>query len=60
MNNYLVSFCKNGELFESIVTAKTADEARETTAIRFKIPIKFEVGSQYMNEDNYVSAVIKI
>lgn len=60
MNRYLVSYLKNGELFETVVRANTNYEAREETAIRFNIPIKFEVGTGYMNEDNHVSAVVAI
>lgn len=60
MNIYYVSFLKNGDLFETVVKANTADEAREGIAIKYNIPKKFEVGTHYMNEDNHVGAVMQI
>lgn len=60
MNIYYVSYLKNGDLFETTTKANTANEAREKIAIRFNIPIKFEIGTIYMNEDNHVGAVIQI
>ena len=60
MNQYLVSYLKNGDLFETVVKANTNYEAREKIAILFNIPIKFEIGTHYMNEDNHVSAVVEI
>lgn len=60
MNIYYVSYLKNGDLFETTTKANTANEAREKIAIRFNIPIKFEIGTAYMNEDNHVGAVIQI
>lgn len=60
MNQYLASYLKNGNLFETEVQANTNYKAREKVAIRFNIPIKFEIGTPYMNEDNHVSAVVKV
>lgn len=60
MNTYYVSYLKNGELFETTTNANTAYEAREKIAITFNIPLKFEIGTGYVNEDNHVSAVKQI
>ena len=60
MNNYNVRYLKNGECFEIIVKANTADEAREKSAIKFNIPLKFEIETPYMNEYNHVSSVLLI
>lgn len=60
MNIYYVSYLKNGDLFETKIKANSADEARETIAIRFNIPRKFEIGTAYINENNHVNSVIKV
>ena len=44
MKKYLVSFMKNGELFETIVTANNSFDARECISIKYEIPIlKLEI-----------------
>ena len=60
MKEYLVRFLKNGELFESIVTVKSAYRAREIIAFEYGIPIKFEIGSGYENDRNHVGSVIEL
>lgn len=64
MKNYLVSFIKNGELFESVVTANKADDARNFVANKESIPFNFEIkGDGYCstyNENNHVAAVIEL
>ena len=42
MKKYLVSFMKNGELFETIVTANNSFDARECISIKYEIPMNFE------------------
>lgn len=59
MKKYLVSFMKNGELFETVKTACNSYEAREIVSIENNIPMSFEIG-KCEDENNYVSAVIEL
>lgn len=59
MKKYLVSFMKNGELIETIVTANNSFDARECISIKYEIPMNFEIGNNE-DEKNHVSAVIKL
>lgn len=60
MKTYRVTFIQNGDLYESIVSAGTRDQARKFIATKYNIPIKFESGTIYQDEYNYVSAVIEL
>lgn len=60
MDTYLVSYLKNGELYETTTKATTLDEARGKIATRFDILPKFEIDTIYTDEDNHVGAVIQI
>ncbi|RHB41803.1 hypothetical protein DW886_14695 [Enterocloster aldenensis] len=64
MKRYIVSFMKQGELFETVVIANSSDEARGFIANKYNIPFNFELkGEAKMNtylENNHVGAVILV
>ena len=59
MKKYLVSFIKNGELFEMVVTALKSLDAREIVSIENNIPMNFEIG-KCEDGNNHVSSVIEL
>lgn len=64
MKNYKVSFLKDGELFETIVTANSREDARKFIANEENIPYNFEIIGNciynYYLVNNYVSSVIEL
>lgn len=64
MKRYLVSFMKQGELFEAVVRANSSDEARRFIANKYNIPFTFELkGEAERNtylENNHVGATILV
>ena len=63
MKKYLVSFLKDGDLYESIVMSNSEDEARHFIANKENIPFNFEILGDYYNtyiENNHVSSVVKL
>ena len=60
MKTFLINYLKNGDLYETYVKANTNDEARNIIAVKYHIHHKFEIGTIYTNEQNYVSSVIEM